>query len=388
MPPKASAPADVRSPHLEYLARSVNPLVEPLVVRMVEERPANPAQFMANWLASEMNVVDDSDDDDEDDDDEVADLPTPVPKVLARPRHSVSAEAYGEWNKKREFTPPEIPKTDDQMKRIRQVLQESFLFTCLEEKDLKVVIGAMEEKILSEKTRIIQQGDDGDHLYVIEKGEFKCFKKFPDEDEEVMVKTCVVGDAFGELALLYNCPRAASVESVDEATLWALDRETFNHIVKDAAAKKRALHESFLAQVKVLAGLDPYQRSKIADCVKQESFHDNDVVVKQGDAGDKFYFIEKGEAVAEINGIQVMKYDEGDYFGELALLKNEPRAASVIAKGEELVVISLERKAFKRLLGPLEDILKSNTSRYHLPQEIAQENSEPTETPGPTETTS
>lgn len=58
-----------------------------------------------------------------------------------------------------------------------------------------------------------------------------------------------------------------------------------------------------------------------------------------------------------------MHYKAGDYFGELALLKNEPRAANVIAK-TNLKVVSLDRNSFKRLLGPLDEILKRNIDAY------------------------
>ena len=58
-----------------------------------------------------------------------------------------------------------------------------------------------------------------------------------------------------------------------------------------------------------------------------------------------------------------MQYKVGDYFGELALLKNEPRAANVLAK-TKLRVVSLERNSFKRLLGPLDQILKRNMDAY------------------------
>lgn len=58
-----------------------------------------------------------------------------------------------------------------------------------------------------------------------------------------------------------------------------------------------------------------------------------------------------------------MSYKPGDYFGELALLKNEPRAANVIATSR-LKVVSLDRNSFKRLLGPLDDILKRNMDAY------------------------
>ena len=59
----------------------------------------------------------------------------------------------------------------------------------------------------------------------------------------------------------------------------------------------------------------------------------------------------------------VKKYVSGDYFGELALLKGEPRAASIVST-TNLKCATLDRFSFKRLLGPLEDILKRNAETY------------------------
>jgi cAMP-dependent protein kinase regulator len=59
----------------------------------------------------------------------------------------------------------------------------------------------------------------------------------------------------------------------------------------------------------------------------------------------------------------VKKYATGDYFGEIALLRNEPRAASVIAKSN-CSCVTIDRHSFKRMLGPLENILKRNIDLY------------------------
>merc|ERR1712230_123312 len=114
-------------------------------------------------------------------------------------------------------------------------------------------------------------GDNGDFLFMIETGTLDCYIKKPD-GSEIKVKTCAAGDAFGELALLYNCPRAASVQSREAATLWELDRETFNAIVKDAAAKKREMYEKFLTSVPLLESLSKYERDQLADALHQDQY--------------------------------------------------------------------------------------------------------------------
>jgi cAMP-dependent protein kinase regulator len=88
------------------------------------------------------------------------------------------------------------------------------------------------------------------------------------------------GESFGELSLLYNCPRAASIIAVTECRLWALDRATFNHIVKDSASKKREKYEQFLSKVDILKDMDPYERMQIADALKTIKCKKGEYVVK------------------------------------------------------------------------------------------------------------
>lgn len=120
------------------------------------------------------------------------------------------------------------------------------MFSALDDKEKSIVVDAMEE-IKSQKGEvIIKQGEEGDKLYVVGSGTLKCYKLFKGNAEDTYLKTFQPGEAFGELALLYNAPRAATIIADEDCTLYGLDRDTFNHIVKDAAAKKREKYEAFL----------------------------------------------------------------------------------------------------------------------------------------------
>ncbi len=284
-------------------------------------------------------------------------------------RTSVSAEVYGIHNVKKPFVPRVIPKTDDQITRIKDKCMQSFIFNSLEDKELKTVIDSFEEKKYTAGQNVITQGEEGDVLYLVDSGELDCEKVFKAGDPPTYLKTYVPGESFGELALLYNAPRAATIRAKTDATCWALDRECFNNIVKDAAMKKREKYENTLKKVEILKSIDPYELGQICDALKTESFEKGETIIKQGDRGDVFYFLDEGTAHAEKvfeDGKapqRVKEYETGGYFGELALLKGEPRAATIIAD-TYCKCLSLDRMAFKRLLGPLEKILQRNSENY------------------------
>lgn len=245
------------------------------------------------------------------------------------------------------------------------------MFSALAEQEKDIVIDAMSEKKATKGETVIKQGEDGDDLYVVESGKLKCEKIFSGNTEPTFLKFYEPGEAFGELALLYNAPRAATIIAEEDSVLWGLDRKTFNHIVKDAAAKKREKYEEFLKTVEILQTMDSYERSKLADAFKEENYEEGDVIIREGDQeGNVFYFVEHGEAIATKTlepgkpPVEVMQYKPGQYFGEKALIENEPRAANVIAK-TPCTVIVLDRHSFKRLLGPLEEIMKRNMGIYN-----------------------
>ena len=375
----------------KYLSRRVNPILELLIAELMKKQPDAPLEFMKSWLQSEgveiqkkietrqrsrPEGIPSSSESEYDEEEELDNYNSNMETAkfirktnFKEQRISVSAEVYGSYNKKSDFTPPCFKKSPEQKKTLYSKLEKSFLFSHLADKEKNILVDAMQEKEYNAKDTVIQQGDDGFELYVVGEGELECFRKFTKDGEDKFLLTYNSGDAFGELALLYNAPRAATIIAKTDCKLFSLDRETFNFIVKDAVVQRRKNFEEFMSKIPLLDSLNTYEKDKICDCLQTKTHNNGDYIIKEGEMGDVFYFIQDGTCIAtkrDPTGDEKVVYEfkEYDYFGELALLKNEPRAASIIVTSEFCEVAYIDRASFKRLLGPLEEILKRNTERY------------------------
>jgi len=91
----------------------------------------------------------------------------------------------------------------------------------------------MDQCLIKKGETIISEGQPGDVLYIVESGELSCHKMIDGQSKHL--KNYQAGEVFGELALLYNAPRAATIKALVDSECWVLDRITFNHIVKNAA---------------------------------------------------------------------------------------------------------------------------------------------------------
>ena len=368
----------------QYLAAKVTPYLEPLLSEIYLSCPQDIPVFCLRWLKDKlispsekaelvslrkqllkMNKPEkDSSSSSSSSGSELEEIV--IPRRGSSQRTSVSAEAYGTWNIAKSFTPPEIEKSAIQLQNIVSKLGSSFVFSALDDKQKIIVAKAMKHVEFPPDTDVIIQGQPGDSLFFVESGKLECFKTI--KESKLFLKFYFPNEAFGELALLYNAPRAASIKAVEFSTCWELDRETFNHIVKNAAINKRNHFEEILSKVDILKGMDSYDRIQLADGLKSVNFVAGELVIRQGDWGDLFYLIEEGNAIAvksKADGSEevVLEYKHGDYFGELALIKGQPRAANVKAV-TELKCLTLDRQSFNRLLGPLQNILEKKASEY------------------------
>jgi len=92
--------------------------------------------------------------------------------------------------------------------------------------------------------------------------------------------------------------------------------------------------EQQLASVPLLAGLDARIRRRLSETGKRRTYDAGAEIVKQGSTGTALYIVLSGTARVERDGEALGKLDAGDFFGELALIEEHPRSASVMADTE------------------------------------------------------
>ncbi|CAD7705322.1 unnamed protein product [Ostreobium quekettii] len=249
---------------------------------------------------------------------------------------------------------------------IENALSKLLLFNHLEQSVQTKIVAEMYEWEVPAGEILIKEGDTGlgaSELYVVKSGKFEVRENRQGVSMRVNLKER--GDCFGELSLMYNCPRSATVAATTDATVWILDRDVFRFFVREGKKNETTQIELFLNSVPLLSSLNREEKLRLADALSRQTFGAGATVIKQGAPGDFFYIIKEGEAVVYQNSqkglSKVNHLFKADFFGERALLCDEPRAASVEAI-TELTCLALNRETFVDILGPLEDLMRREKS--------------------------
>ncbi|NXM81460.1 KAP0 kinase, partial [Oenanthe oenanthe] len=295
----------------------------------------------------------------------------PVVKYRSR-RGAISAEVYTEEDAA-SYVRKVIPKDYKTMAALAKAIEKNVLFTHLDDNERSDIFDAMFPVTYIAGETVIQQGKcqslSGDPL-----GMGSCSSALSFE----WATSVGEGGSFGELALIYGTPRAATVKAKTNVKLWGIDRDSYRRILMASipqnlpgnTLRKRNMYEKFLSKVSILESLDKWERLTVADALEPVLFEDGQKIVVQGEPGDEFFIILEGTAAVlqrrseNEEFVEVGRLGPSDYFGEIALLMNRPRAATVVARGP-LKCVKLDRPRFERVLGPCSDILKRNIQQYN-----------------------
>ena len=205
------------------------------------------------------------------------------------------------------FVSPVHDKSTTQRDFIRTALADNFVFDSLQPVEMNTLIDAFEQySVPNAGTTIITQGEVGDYFYILERGSIAFHVN------GVHVGDATTGQTFGELALLYNCPRSATCKStVADVSLWRVDQETFRRILASQTQSRDKEILDLLRQVDILADhLDDVYISKLVDAVSIMTFDNGDCILRKGDPGRAFYILKSGKikiSEIEVGGI---KYDD------------------------------------------------------------------------------
>ncbi|XP_063243757.1 cGMP-dependent protein kinase, isozyme 2 forms cD5/T2 isoform X1 [Bacillus rossius redtenbacheri] len=181
--------------------------------------------------------------------------------------------------------------------------------------------------------------------------------------ESKYLSTLAPGKVFGELAILYNCKRTATIKAASDCKLWAIERQCFQTIMMRTGLIRQAEYTDFLKSVPIFKDLPEETLIKISDVLEETFYNEGDYIVRQGARGDTFFIISKGKVKVTIkqpNTVEekyIRTLQKGDFFGEKALQGDDLRTANIIADDPEGVsCLVIDRETFNQLISSLDEI--------------------------------
>jgi CRP-like cAMP-binding protein/Zn-dependent protease len=223
-------------------------------------------------------------------------------------------------------------------------------FDDLPEEVLSDLAGRVRLRIFHTGEPVFRQGDRPDAFYIVRTGTVRIEDEDPETSDTRVLRTMGRGESFGEMGLLGGHRRQATVRAVGEVELFEVDKGTFDRLLaEDMRAPEfghtmQALAE--LRELSVFHGLDSEQLNIILEHGEWITAAHGDELITQGEPGDRFYVIQSGRAEIVRDGAVLDSVSKGMYFGEVALLREVPRTATVVASTPMRLFV-LDREGFE-----------------------------------------
>jgi len=274
-------------------------------------------------------------------------------------------------------------KTPEQRTFIINALKENVnLQACgqLTDQQLNDMVDIAWKEDIAAGTNIIKEGDiDADFFYVVDNGKFHIFKEDAKEGlgsspsgklkhSSSTLTYSERGGSFGEMALFFLAPRSASVQAIEDGTVWVFDRYNFKRILMKVSTDKLEEYMKYLKKVQILQSLLEEEMRAVAQALVEIHYTKDEVVFTEGQNGNCFYILFDGEVTVSEKGKEVnrlaasRKSQKASTFGEKALLDNEKRTATLTVSSKSAKMLALDRESFDLLLGPLEEVIRQNAA--------------------------
>jgi len=241
------------------------------------------------------------------------------------------------------------------------------------------VIRALRLLRLAPGDHVIREGEPGLAFYLVANGQVRVYAT--DGGKQIERTRLLEGALFGEMALLTQQPRTASVQVVDDADILELSRESLRVLTAEvpslAAALDKFARERLLKNLLATSPLfRPFNRQQQLDLIRRFDGHEvapGTVIIREGDAGQGLFVVLAGEVEVtkrQPSGSELglARLRAGDVFGEMSLLNNQPTTATVRASRPSTILF-LAREYFQRLvqaLPAMRDYFEDLSANRHL----------------------
>lgn len=210
----------------------------------------------------------------------------------------------------------------------------------------------------------MQQGDLGDYFYVLRSGQVAFIVNGKQVGE------AYEGATFGELALLYDAPRAATVRAVTDCSLYRVDQKTFRAMLANNKARSGERRLKLLREVEIFNGIESAMLYKIADAMTDLVMPDGEKIFRKGEVGEVFYIVSSGKVKITDIGLGDAKYvdqilNPGDFFGERALMTGDTRAGTATALGD-CALLCISKETFDTGIGHFEKVMTHSQNKRNI----------------------
>jgi CRP-like cAMP-binding protein len=240
--------------------------------------------------------------------------------------------------------------------RRRNWLRRVPLFVHVTDEELDNIANHLKQERFPAGEVIIREGEPGDKFYILERGKATVWR-FDSDQVERKIDEKGPGQYFGEVALVSSAPRNATVRAVTPVTTLTLDYSDFNQCVRQyinlaSQVDENVKYSWLLRGMPIFDELPSQELDQLAEWLEPEPLESGATLFNEGDQGDKFYIVESGEVIISrmVDGqqVEISRREPGEYFGEIALLQNRPRTASITAS-TDTCLLSLQAEHFQQL---------------------------------------